>query len=104
VDADSALVAEAAERFNRERPLQEGDRWQARPFETGWVEVLPVGHSPYAGGWNLTRQDGAVVSISSNPAIHGTEEIRAVIREIGATATPEEIAGEIRKRTANRLS
>ena len=77
---DGALVNEAEERFNRERPLQEGDRWRARPFETGWVAVVPVGSSPYAGGWYLLRHDGAVVSISSNPTIHGDEETRAVIR------------------------
>jgi hypothetical protein len=66
VGADADLAADAEERFNRERPLQEGDHWQARPFETGWVKVVPVGASPYAGGWYLMRHDGAVVSVSSN--------------------------------------
>jgi len=101
-EVEAALVAEAEERFNRERPLQKGDNWRARPFEAGWVEVVPVGSSPYAGGWYLMREDGAVVSISSNPAIHGDAETREVIREMGATATQDEISDEIRRRTASR--
>jgi len=93
------LAAEVEARLNRDRPLQEGDQWKATRFEPGWWSAVPVGDSPYAGGHYLVRHDGAEVAISSNPAIHGSDETRAVIREMGATASPEEITDEIRRRT-----
>jgi hypothetical protein len=88
------------ERFAREHPLRDGDTWKARSFEPGWVEVIPFGRSPYAGGYFLVREaDSAVVRISSNLQVHGADETRAVIREIGATASGDTIRSEIQRRT-----
>jgi hypothetical protein len=97
---DERFCRSVEERFARERPLRAGGRWKADPFEPGWVAVIPTGPSPYAGGYSLVRErDGAVAGISSNLLIHGEDETRAVIHEIGATASADEIEAEIRRRT-----
>ena len=96
---DESFCRAIEERLAHERPLREGDRWRATPFESTWAQVVPVGRSLYAGGYLLAREDGVIASISSNLAIHGVAETKAVIREIGATATAEEIQNEIQRRT-----
>jgi len=90
----------------QEQPLREGDWWNATPyfFNKSWARVVPVGPSPYAGGYYLVREDGLAVAISSNPGIHGQYETAVVLDEIGSSATAEEIQREIERRTQVNLS
>jgi len=101
---DSGLRRAVEERFARGRPLDAGDLWQATPFEGRWLTAVPTGPSPYAGGYVLVRDDGAVAEISSNRAIHDPDEVRAVVREIGGDADPVRIVSEIERRTKLAIS
>jgi hypothetical protein len=66
-----------------------------------WFAVVPP--VLMAGACTYIRNDGMVVTVSSNDLGARPKDIRAVIEEIGATASAEQIEEEIHRRTSEWL-
>ena len=98
VDAATQLAADLL-------GTRDGWTWHAEPVHGAprWYAVWQTGPDPLdflVGGSTYLGPAGLVVTLSSNPAIHGFDQTAQVLNELGLTGlTGDELATEIARRT-----
>ena len=87
-------------------PAPEGCRWTFGVHTVPgwfWSTLLDQSDRPLIGARTLIREDGTVLTLSSNPGIHGFDHTEAVLAEWGdGPFDTNEIIADITRRTPDR--